>query len=42
MLTIEKIKKHFSYIKALTGNSEVYHDSLIFEGFGEMCDLYFK
>lgn len=42
MLTIDKIKKDYSYIKALTGNSEVYHDSPIFEGYGEMCDLYIK
>ena len=42
MLTIDKIKKDFSYIKAWTGNSEVYHDFQIFEGYGEMCDLYFK
>ena len=42
MMTIDKIKKDFSYIKAWTGNSEVYHDSPIFEGYGEMCDLYFK
>lgn len=42
MLTIEKIKKDFSYIKAWTGNSETYHDSAIFEGYGNLCDLYFK
>lgn len=42
MLTIEKIKKHFSYIKAWTCNSETYHDSPIFEGYGNLCDLYFK
>lgn len=42
MLNIEKIKKNFSYIKARTGNSEVYHDSPIFEGYGKFCDLYFK
>jgi hypothetical protein len=42
MLTIDKIKTDFSYIKALTGNSEVYHDSPIFEGYGNLCDLYFK
>jgi len=42
MLTIDKIKKDFSYIKAWTGNSEVYHDSPIFEGYGNLCDLYFK
>jgi hypothetical protein len=42
MLTIEKIKENFSYIQTWTGNSESYHDSTIFEGYGEMCDLYFK
>jgi hypothetical protein len=42
MLTIDKIKKDFSYIKAWTGNSEVYQDSPIFQGFGNLCDLYFK
>lgn len=42
MLTIEKVKSDFSYVKALIGNSEVYHDSPIFEGYGNLCDLYFK
>lgn len=42
MLTIDKIKRDFSYIKAWTGNSEVYHDSTIFQGYGNLCDLYFK
>lgn len=42
MLTIDKIKKDFSYIKAWTENSEVFHDSPIFEGYGDLCDLYFK
>ena len=42
MLTIEKIKTDFSYIKSLDGNSEVYHDSPIFEGYGNFCDLYIK
>lgn len=42
MLTIEKIKKDFSYINAWKGNSETYHDSTIFEGYGNLCDLYFK
>ena len=42
MLTIEKIKTEFSHITALTGNSETYHDSPIFEGYGNFCDLYFK
>ncbi|SHO63893.1 hypothetical protein [Algoriphagus zhangzhouensis] len=41
MLTIEKIKKDFSRITAWTGNSETYHDSPIFEGYGNFCDLYF-
>jgi len=42
MLTIEKIKRDFSHRKAFTGNSESYHDSPIFEGYGNLCDLYFK
>jgi hypothetical protein len=42
MLTIDKVKKDFSYVKAWTGNSEVYHDSPIFHGYGNLCDLYFK
>lgn len=42
MLTIDQIKNDFSHIKALTGNSEVYHHSPIFEGYGNLCDLYFK
>ena len=42
MLTIEKIKSDFSHITAWTGNSEVFHDSLVFEGYGNLCDLYFK
>jgi hypothetical protein len=42
MLTIEKIKTEFSHITAWTGNSETYHDSPIFEGYGNFCDLYFK
>lgn len=42
MLTIEKIKSDFSYVKAWTGNSETYHDSPIFEGYGNLCDLYFR
>jgi len=42
MLTIDKIKRDFSYIKAWTGNSEVYHDSPVFQGYGNLCDLYFK
>ena len=41
-LTIEKIKTEFSHITAWTGNSETYHDSPIFEGYGNFCDLYFK
>lgn len=42
MLTIEKVKNNFSYIKAWTGNSETYHDSPVFDGYGNLCDLYFK
>ena len=42
MLTIDKIQRDFSYIKAWTGNSEVFHDSTLFQGYGNLCDLYFK
>lgn len=42
MLTIQKIKTDFLHITAWIGNSETYHDSPIFEGYGNMCDLYFK
>jgi hypothetical protein len=42
MLTIDKIKSDFSYIKAWTGNSEVYHNSPVFQGYDNLCDLYFK
>jgi hypothetical protein len=42
MLTIEKVKTDFSYRQAWTGNSETYHDSPIFQGYGNLCDLYFK
>ncbi len=42
MLTIDNIKKDFSYIKALTGNLEVFHYSPIFQGYGNLRDLYFK
>ena len=42
MLTIDKIKTDFSHTTAWTGNSETYHDSPIFEGYGNFCDLYFR
>jgi len=42
MLTIEKIKNDYSYIEAWSGNSETYHDSPIFEGYGNFCDLYLR
>ena len=42
MITIEQIKTQFSHISAWRGNSEVYHDTVVFEGYGTFCDLYFK
>jgi len=42
MITIEQIKTEFSYINALLGSSEFYHDTVIFEGHGEFCDIYIK
>lgn len=42
MVTIEKIKTEFSHIIAWTENSEVYHSTVVFEGHGAFCDLYFK
>lgn len=42
MLSIENIKTDFSYIKALSGGHASYHNSVIFEGYGDMCDLYFE
>lgn len=42
MLTIEKIKKDFSYVQAWTGNAEVYYNTVVFQGYGNFCDLYFR
>jgi hypothetical protein len=42
MITIDKIKNDFSFLNAWSENSEVYHDTIIFEGYGIFCDLYFK
>lgn len=42
MLTIEKVKADFSFIEAFSGDSELYHNSVIFEGHGDFCDLYFR
>lgn len=37
MLTVQKIRDNFSY----TTTSETYHDTVVFEGHGELCDVYF-
>lgn len=42
MLTKEIIKADFAYVKAWTGDSEVYHGSEVYEGHGRLCDIYFK
>jgi hypothetical protein len=42
MLSIESIQKDFSYIKAWTGDSEVFQNSEEFPGHGEFCDVYFQ
>jgi len=42
MITIEEIKRDFSFIEALTGNSECYMNSETFEGHGNFCDIYFN
>lgn len=42
MLTLEKIKKDFTYIKAWTGDTSIYHSDFVFEDTGEFCDLYFS
>ena len=42
MLTIERIKKDFSFIAAMTGNTETYAGTDSFSGHGEFCDIYFK
>ncbi len=42
MLSIENIKTNFSYIKALAGGHASYHNSVVFTGHGDICDLYFE
>lgn len=42
MLTLDKIKIDFTYIKAWTGNSECYQGTDQFVGHGNFCDLYFR
>lgn len=41
MLTLEKIKSEFSFIDALTGETQSYHNTDTFKGHGEFCDIYF-
>jgi transcription termination factor NusB len=41
MLTQETIQKEFTYIKALTGNSECFQGIESFPKHGNFCDIYF-
>lgn len=42
MLSIENIKTDFSYIKPRSADHATYHNTVVFEGYGEMCDVYFE
>jgi hypothetical protein len=42
VISTESIKKDFAYVKAWTGNSEVYQNSVVFQGHGDLFDLYFR
>lgn len=42
MLTIHKIKTDFLYKGSLKGDSGLYYNSFVFEGYGNFCDVYFK
>ncbi len=42
MISTEKIKTNFSFIPAWFGDTQVYHDTDVFEEHGDFCDLYFK
>ena len=41
MISKEEIIKNYSFIEALSGNSECYTNSETFEGHGNLCDIYF-
>lgn len=41
MLTIHKIKTNFLYKGSLKGDFGLYYNSSVFEGFGNLCDVYF-
>jgi hypothetical protein len=41
MLTIETIKKNFTFIKAIDENTECYHETEQFPEHGKFCDIYF-
>lgn len=41
MLTLEKIESNFSFIDALFGDKQCFHNIDNFEGHGELCDIYF-
>jgi hypothetical protein len=42
MLTTEIIRNEFSYVKAWTGDAEAYHNAEVYDGYSNLCDLYFK
>ncbi len=42
MLSIENIKTDFSCIHALSEGHATYHNSVVFEGHGDMTDIYFE
>lgn len=41
-MTVEQVKSGFFYSKAWTGNTETYHNTEVFEGYGHFCDVYFN
>lgn len=42
MTTIEKIKDEYSFIKAITGKTSCYQNSIEFKGHGAFCEVYFN
>jgi len=42
MLTVNKVKTDFLYKGSLKKDSGLYYNSSVFEGYGNLCDLYFK
>ena len=41
MLTIETIKNNFTFINAISGETECYQEIEQFSGHGKFCDIYF-